>query len=514
MSNQNIPVFTTSRSVAISKLQSAVHETVRHTLSNTLLNASEEEIQQQLTDHSMVLGVNMFAAYHNGSDIDLSRETVESYITSGTNWSTMHPIIHAYISKQVFDKLKEIQGQPVEIDINGPLAGFPDSDYTYEQWAVAAKNFLLYGNPYPGPYVRVNDHGGPESDFSVFEIPADSKILLLGDFGTGLDDATSMLIAVLKNLYPNFIIHLGDIYYSGTEAECDAYCNVFRKAFEVSGYAVPVFSLPGNHEYISGGDGFFNKVLNLNPMILGEDTKYRQQASYFSLRTADGHWQFLGMDTGYNSVRTHTWSLSSAYSPWLEFGEAAWHQNKIENWNGRNILLSHHQLFSAFDRINDGDDVHYQSRQSSHIDNAVLNYLNYNLFPFVYKYAEKIATWFWGHEHNLNIFDSIGILAPRLIGNSGYEEYEEEVAPPGITHATGSPYNINNKVRVGTTSIEYRNKFYDGTYKFLNHTCAFIQLNKDKAAIQYFQYPITSISRGFKHLDPNQPLTYLYHEEI
>lgn len=92
MSNQNIPVFTTSRSVAISKLQSAVHETVRHTLSNTLLNASEEEIQQQLTDHSMVLGVNMFAAYHNGSDIDLSRETVESYITSGTNWSTMHPI--------------------------------------------------------------------------------------------------------------------------------------------------------------------------------------------------------------------------------------------------------------------------------------------------------------------------------------------------------------------------------------------------------------------------------------
>ena len=93
---------------------------------------------------------------------------------------------------------------------------------------------------------------------------------------------------------PVFLIHLGDIYYSGTRSEC----LTFLRNWPLRDASGPIkgrsFSLNGNHEMYSGGDGFFNVVL----------PAFGQKASYFVLRSPK--WDFYGLDTAYVSGCFHT----------------------------------------------------------------------------------------------------------------------------------------------------------------------------------------------------------------
>ena len=43
---------------------------------------------------------------------------------------------------------------------------------------------------------------------------------MLGDWGARMTDNVAMLRQALKRFKPDVIIHLGDVYYSGTEFEC------------------------------------------------------------------------------------------------------------------------------------------------------------------------------------------------------------------------------------------------------------------------------------------------------
>ena len=53
----------------------------------------------------------------------------------------------------------------------------------------------------------------------VITIKANARIGLIGDWGTGAVPAKRIL-RQLKAQNPDVLIHLGDIYYSGTEEEC------------------------------------------------------------------------------------------------------------------------------------------------------------------------------------------------------------------------------------------------------------------------------------------------------
>src|SRR5947208_2892164 len=78
---------------------------------------------------------------------------------------------------------------------------------------------------------------------------------MVGDWGTGLDDAVALLQDVMKHS-PAAIIHLGDIYYSGTPTECQIrYADIFTSVFGAT--RIPVFSLAGNHDYYAFGYGFY-----------------------------------------------------------------------------------------------------------------------------------------------------------------------------------------------------------------------------------------------------------------
>ena len=137
------------------------------------------------------------------------------------------------------------------------------------------------------PYVRAAEIGQ-----RTIEIPAGSNLALVGDWGTGAHPAIQVLKQI-RDLEPDLLVHLGDIYYSGTPQEChDAFTSLIKAVLRHDRPNLPVFTLSGNHDMYCGGVGYYELVRTLNPEPAA------QAASFFCLRSADEAWQFLALDTG------------------------------------------------------------------------------------------------------------------------------------------------------------------------------------------------------------------------
>jgi len=230
-------------------------------------------------------------------------------------------------------------------------------------------------------------------------ITSKARIALVGDWGTGAQPA----IAVLKRIAaakPDIVVHLGDIYYSGTPAECQQHFHlIVEQVLRKDNPNLPVFTLSGNHDMYSGGAGYYSLIDNLNPK------PNQQLASFFCLRTADQAWQLLAMDTGYHDNNPVTVNDAVTY---LEDDELAWLCARIRECAGKTILLSHHQLFSAYSPI--GGAGHDGKRQPG----------NPRLSEAFRQMAAqgRIAAWFWGHEHALSIYKPFaGLERGRCLGH-------------------------------------------------------------------------------------------------
>ena len=123
----------------------------------------------------------------------------------------------------------------------------------------------------------------------------------------------------LMKKQPEVIVHVGDVYYSGTKKEARKNFLDLLNAARAS-RPIPVYNLPGNHDYYSGGEGFYDVLAELN----SESGAPAQQASYFCLR--NDHRQLQGMDTGYND---HDPFKVGADTSQLRDSEAAWQLDKI-----------------------------------------------------------------------------------------------------------------------------------------------------------------------------------------
>jgi hypothetical protein len=134
----------------------------------------------------------------------------------------------------------------------------------------------------------------------VIDLGSATRLAIVGDWGTG-DPVAINLMQQVANLHPDVLIHLGDVYYAGTPSEEQG--NFLDICREFLGSKVAIFSLCGNHDMYSGGNGYYWLVDQLG-----------QQASYFCLQNEN--WQFLAMDTGHNdndplTVATNMTSLVS-----------------------------------------------------------------------------------------------------------------------------------------------------------------------------------------------------------
>ncbi len=328
-------------------------------------------------------------------------------------------------------------------------------------------------------------HGDPKYGVVDYRLPNDARVAIIGDWATGMDDAVQIFVRVLRDYNVSAVIHVGDVYYAGTPAETDAnFAAIVDRVSAEVGRRVPIFTIPGNHDYYAKGKGFYPLLDSINDPKKHSDAKasWRQEASYFCLRTEDDRWQFLGMDTGYND---HNPIIQRA--PWLEPSEIAWHRGRLKEFPGATILLSHHQLFSANSTIRDSSTP----------------WLNeYLLAAFQPYFADEIAVWYWGHEHNQVLYASglYGLAKGRLVGASAYEETVAE-----------DPYAITYKEISYLDPEKYR---LDASQGYYNHGFAIIDLARttptDGVKATYYQYP----SWAGVESNPPDKATEMYSETI
>jgi hypothetical protein len=275
-------------------------------------------------------------------------------------------------------------------------------------WAETITEYLGYfgpdGRKRAIPYVRFQQL----DDFVYDVLPPDATVALLGDWGTGMSPAVRLLEQLARH-EPDALVHLGDIYYAGTSGEVQQhFVDLVNRILDRARTRMPVYAIPGNHEMYSGGAAFYGMLSTLNAPPYTEAAA-TQKASYFSLRTTDGAWQLLAMDTAFHDHDPFEVTNGMTY---LEPDELQWQLDKLERVHaqgGKTLLLSHHQLFSPFATI--GRPPTKPADQQAYNTNLL------NSFREVLQ-AGKVAGWFWGHEHNLAIYEPYGPLARgRCIGH-------------------------------------------------------------------------------------------------
>jgi hypothetical protein len=297
----------------------------------------------------------------------------------------------------------------------------------------------------PIPYRRYNSL----QDFVITDrLPDNATVILIADWGTG-QDAAKALLAKVASHSPDVVIHLGDVYYSGTQSEVQNYFySIWQQTFKIPLVAwgqkltdfttkPATFHMPGNHDMYSGGGPYYTVI-----DMLG------QPASYFCLR--NDNWQFVAMDTSLHDSNPNT--VNDATS--VDDQEIIWMKDKVNNAGERKtILLSHHQLFTCFEKIG-GQAV------------------NQKLLPQVQDILSKLTAWIWGHEHNMVIYKEYQGIRGRCIGHGAFPVCE--TPPPFNDPNTGVP-------------LEDVNLSVDPT-GFYRHGYVLMNITGPNAHLTYFQY--------------------------
>ncbi|MGF7079611.1 metallophosphoesterase family protein [Mucilaginibacter sp. UYCu711] len=210
-------------------------------------------------------------------------------------------------------------------------------------------------------------------------MPIESKeplrIAVLGDWGTGewkdadLAMCPSKLVSeAIKELSPHIVIHLGDVYYSGTPAEEKNKLNEMW-----TGGSKASFTLNSNHEMYDGANGYFATALN--------DPAFSSQGgtSYFAITYAD--WIVIGLDSAYYDKST-LYKSGTVSGEQLQF--ISDNVNKPENLQKRVIILTHHNPINY-----DASAINIRKDNGSLLNDMYLALGN--RFP---------DYWYYGHLHN------------------------------------------------------------------------------------------------------------------
>lgn len=217
------------------------------------------------------------------------------------------------------------------------------------------------------PMVRPPDTEEPT------DLPERARVALLGDWGTGLYGAVPCAESILQESGRfDLLMHLGDVYYSGTNGEVkERFLDLWPAREDAISRAIN-----SNHEMYSGGHAYFEQTL----------PEFGQKSSYFALQ--NDHWLLIGLDVAYQDH-----DIDDEQVRWLKRVIGAAGDRKV-------LLFSHHQLFSQFDG------------QGPRLAAKLGELLN----------SGKIRAWYWGHEHRCILYDPdprYGNLLGRCLGHGG-----------------------------------------------------------------------------------------------
>lgn len=255
-------------------------------------------------------------------------------------------------------------------------------------------------------------------------------IALTGDWGTGhwhdgaFKSPSQHVMSQIESLKPNLTIHLGDVYYAGTETSEDGglvspgeEVNNFTKLWK-QGTLGMSFTLNSNHEMYSGANGYFKEALNAGQQS-GQSDLFKAQTgtSYFAITFKD--WIIFGLDSAYYDQSTlfmHGAISDATHTQQAQFITDTLKSNPQVK---RVMILTHHTALQT-----DGSKVN--DPLWTQVTQAVMNGIGKN--PDV---------WYYGHVHNGIVY------SPTSAGSSTKCRCVGHGALP-----FGSAYGLNNNTNV------------------------------------------------------------------
>jgi hypothetical protein len=438
------------RDAQISLFQSAVSQVVeQHTQTQILSVGGTAALSRATADDPMLDAVTAYADSASSVMLPTSAAAQTLSIADGAKYCVN-------VSLKLGEALGKalVSGDQTQIKrYRDQLGQFGGCD---PRWAEAAE---VYAN-----YFVLQDKAIPYRSIKTIDdpvktLPANARVAIVGDWGTGQPAARTVL-SQIKDQKPDIIIHLGDVYYAGTQYEYDNYFNgvwsqVFGTAPGKAG-SPTLYNLAGNHDMYSGGQAYYNLLDSIG-----------QPASFFVLH--NDNWQLLSMDTGLHDSNP----VSLGHGPtFLDPDEAQWVSSKVSGQgNRKTILLSHHQLFSGYENIGDSP-------------------VNQSLLKQLQGVLAKTTMWFWGHEHNLVIFNKYFDVYGRCIGHGafpvGIDEPPEKVLP-------GVPVN---------TSVHL-----DKGVSFFRHGYALLDIKGPTATVSYYEDSSTTTALYVENIDGQGKVT-------
>lgn len=419
----------TYRDPQLSLFQAAVSEVIEKHSGTQIMSANGVSVPFRPTTEDPML--EAISAYADGAQASQPGVAPGAAVTLGVIDGAKHCANMALKLGEAIGKAIFTGNTADENRYRNQLGQFTECD---PRWAEAAAAYAEYfvAQQKSIPYISIKTIPEPV----IMLASSARKIAIVGDWGTG-QPAASLILQEIRDKSPDVIIHLGDVYYAGTQYEVNHYFTGIWKQVFGSPPGAPagpkVFALSGNHDMYAGGGAYYSLLREIG-----------QPASFFCLQNSN--WQIVAMDTG-----LHDCNPFGKAPTMLDPDEAKW-VNSIINKAGakKTILLSHHQLYSAYEQIGD-----------SWINQTLLNQLS-PVLP-------NAAMWIWGHEHNLVVYKKYCNILGRCAGHGAF--------PVGIDEFPERP----------NPSIPIEDIKLDKGQSFFRHGFILLELNGDQAKLSYYQ---------------------------
>jgi hypothetical protein len=362
------------------------------------------------------------------------------------------------------------------------------SNTTLSSDAKPSEEKLIFGGEFEEPGIKYLTEGAKavawrklkgRHPFSfsrpVFKLAEKARLVLVGDWGTGIERAQKVAQMMQRSLaekpgIQHHVIHLGDIYFSGWPKECQEH---FLDHWPTTPPpALYHWCINGNHDMYCGGQGYFETVLG--------DGRFAAQkgCSHFCLENE--HWQLIGLDTAYQEWTFALDEKTLENNPGAQ-GQIAWAAEQVQRKpNARRILMSHHQPLSAWESVDKAAKLATEAR------------------PLLQD--SKLAAWLWGHEHRCAIYE------PKTFASGGKLPFGACLGHGGVpcnpTSATKpAPHAADAPVkRVLNDADGYHKVLWE---KFGLMGCAVLDLDGASAKLTFLHEPHNLAGRP-----QPQPFTY------
>lgn len=341
------------------------------------------------------------------------------------------------ISPALYQKIKQQAGTTGVVAPDGTLYGESKYEQLDAGWLTALFYFLYY-RLLPE---KVHPFGCTPRIAQLAGSRGETRIAIIGDWGTGsYGEKGGPAVAVMGaiqalNPQPDYLIHMGDVYYAGTEGlvdelgeEQENFMNLWpRDRWGGQAKKNTSFTLNSNHEMYDGANGYFKVALaDSNTPFAVQNT-----TSYFALFAKP--WLILGLDSAYYADPDELFMVGGLGDP--NGDQTKWVGANFGHLKGKNVIvLTHHNGIS-----NDGSKQEPIWAEMAKALNGRPDY------------------WYWGHIHNgivyANTLPAVEGVNVRCIGH-GAIPYGKAW---GLEHAAGIEYYGQTPESDG--SVRVRNGF-------------------------------------------------------